>query len=80
MLSDLRAALSEKYIALTYTASAADFIARSSYSQKFGARNMRRFVQNFVEDKIAEKIVETRGSITAVSLDCKENELVIEAF
>ncbi|MBQ3527449.1 MAG: ATP-dependent Clp protease ATP-binding subunit [Clostridia bacterium] len=80
MLSDLRAALSEKYIALTYTEAAADCIARNSYSQKFGARNMRRFVQNFVEDKIAEKIVETRGSITAVSLDCKENELVIEAF
>ena len=79
MLSDLKAALSEKYINLTYTDSAADCIARNSYSQKFGARNMRRYVQNTVEDKIAEKIVETRGRITAVSLDCKDGELTVEA-
>ncbi len=79
MLSDLAGALSEKYITLTYTDSAAEYIAEKSYSQKFGARNMRRFVQNSVEDKIAEKIVETRGRISAVSVDARDGELIIAA-
>ncbi len=77
MLSDLAKALSEKFITLTYTDSAAEYIAKNSYSVKFGARNMRRYVQTAVEDKIAEKIVETRGNISNVSLDCDENGLVI---
>ncbi len=80
MLSDLAMALSEKLITLTYTDSAAEYIAKSSYSQKFGARNMRRYVQTAVEDKIAEKIVETRGNLTRVSLDCQNDELVITAM
>ena len=77
MLSDLAKTLSEKFITLTYTDGAAEYIAKNSYSQKFGARNMRRYVQSAVEDKIAEKIVETRGSLSHVALDCQEGELVI---
>jgi len=77
MLSDLAKALSEKFITLDYTDAAASYIAKNSYSQKFGARNMRRFVQSAVEDKIAERIVETRGNISRVSLDCAEDELII---
>ena len=79
MLSDLAKALSEKLITLTYTDAACDYIAKNSYSQKFGARNMRRYVQSAVEDKIAEKIVETRGNISHVSLDCQGEELIILA-
>ena len=80
MLSDLRAALLEKFITLDYTDSAADHIAKNSYSQKFGARNMRRYVQSAVEDKIAEKIVETRGNISRVLLDCDDSGLIITAM
>ena len=80
MLSDLQRALSEKLITLTYTDGAAEYIARNSYSQKFGARNMRRYVQTAVEDKIAEEIVRTRGNISRIALDCDENGLVIAAL
>ncbi|MBQ4066737.1 MAG: ATP-dependent Clp protease ATP-binding subunit, partial [Clostridia bacterium] len=79
MLSDLKKALSEKFITLTYTEKACEYIARNSYSVKFGARNMRRYVQTAVEDKVAEKIVETRGNIAAVALDSNGEELLITA-
>ena len=80
MLGDLAKALEEKFIRLSYTDAAAGEIAEKSYSQKFGARNMRRYIQTAVEDKIAEKIVETHGAITAVSIDADENGLVIAAI
>ncbi len=80
MLSDLAAALSEKLITLTYTDAATAYVAEKSYSVKFGARNMRRFIQTSIEDKIAERIVEMRGNISAVSVDCVDGELVISAI
>ncbi|MDD6094994.1 MAG: ATP-dependent Clp protease ATP-binding subunit [Clostridia bacterium] len=80
MLSDLAKALEEKFIRLSYTDAAAERIAKDSYSVKFGARNMRRYIQTSVEDKIAEKIVETHGAVTAVSIDADENGLVIAAL
>jgi len=79
MLDDLRDALKEKFITLTYTERAFECIAKNSYSVKFGARNMRRYVQTAVEDKIAEKIVETRGNISGVAIDSDGDELVITA-
>ncbi len=80
MLGDLKKALEEKFIRLTYTDAAAERIARESYSVKFGARNMRRYIQTAVEDQIAEKIVDTHGAITAVSIDADENGLIIAAL
>lgn len=80
MLSDLAKALQEKFITLSYTEAAAAYVAEKSYSLKFGARNMRRFVQTSVEDRIAERIVEMKGNISAVNVDCVDGELVISAF
>ena len=57
MLDELKAALSEKGIALSYKASAVEIIAEESYSAKYGARNMRRYIQTEVEDKLAELII-----------------------
>ena len=77
MLGDLKEALSEKYIRLTYTDAALAKIAEGSYSKKFGARNMRRYIQTEVEDKIAEMIVESRGKITDVSVDADGSGIVL---
>ena len=57
MLDELKAALAEKNITFKYSQPAVEYIARSSYSRKFGARNMRRFIQNHIEDAIAEKVI-----------------------
>ena len=57
MLDELAAALSEKALNLRYTDEAAALIAERSYSPKFGARNMRRYIQRHVEDAIAEAVI-----------------------
>ena len=57
MLGELRQALAEKHIQLEFSEEAVAFIAKESYSQKFGARNMRRYIQREVEDRLAELII-----------------------
>mgnify|MGYP003292616256 CR=1 FL=1 len=57
MLEELKTALAEKSITLSYTDEALELIAKASYSRKFGARNMRRYIQKEVEDRLAEKII-----------------------
>ena len=77
MLSDLAKALSEKFITLEYTDGATQLIAKNSYSVKFGARNMRRYVQTAVEDKIAEELVAKRGNVSRVKLDAVDGSLTV---
>ena len=57
MLDELITVLAEKDITFSYTDESAAYIAEHSYSSKFGARNMRRFIQTNVEDKLAEIII-----------------------
>ena len=57
MLSQLGDALYEKGLKLEYTDEAAKCIADNSFSEKYGARNMRRYIQKHVEDKLAELII-----------------------
>ena len=57
MLGKLKDALAEKDIALGYDKSVLELIAAESFSEKFGARNMRRYIERNVEDLIAEEII-----------------------
>ena len=83
MLEELKAVLSEKDIRFTYSDKAVAFIAQKSYSQKYGARNMRRFICTHVEDQLAEKIISDYDRrICGVSLkySSKEDKLIIESI
>lgn len=48
MMEELKTALAERNIRLTYSDKALALIAENSYSHKFGARNMRRYIQTHV--------------------------------
>ena len=81
MLNELADALSEKGIKFAYTDSAADFIAEKSFDEKYGARNMRRYIQREVEDIIADRLIsEYAAGITAISLGCDENALYVTSI
>ena len=58
MLGDLKKAVAEHGLELSWTEAALEYIAKKSYSVKFGARNMRRFITKNVEDPAAEKLIE----------------------
>ncbi len=81
MLDQLRDALAAKEITLTYTEAAVKLIAEASYSVKFGARNMRRYIQTHVEDALAEKIIASYNThIRIAKLDAKDDRLQIECI
>ncbi len=80
MLGDLRTTLAEKDIGFVWTDEAAQKIARDSYSTKYGARNMRRYIQTNVEDKAAEIIINAAGTeIGKLSLFIRGDSLVLES-
>ncbi len=77
-LSELSASLGEKNISLAYNDPVCSWVGEKSYSEKFGARNMARFLQTEVEDKIAERIVLDREcKIRGISLDVEDGQLKI---
>jgi ATP-dependent Clp protease ATP-binding subunit ClpA len=83
MLGELKSALADKNITLKYSQAALEFIARNSYSRKYGARNMRRFIRSHVEDPLAEKIIaDYNKSITGVSVGYskKDDKLTVECI
>ena len=57
MMGDLRTALDGKGLTITWTDKAIECIAEKSYSPKFGARNMRRYITKNIEDIAAEKLI-----------------------
>ena len=81
MMGELKTALAEKGIKLSYSDEALALIAQESYSHKFGARNMRRYIQTHVEDALAEKIIaDFTRSITHASVNKKDEKISVEAL
>jgi len=62
MLDELVGTLNEKGITFTYDESLLDYLVRKSYSQTYGARNLRRLIQKELEDAIASRIIDSYQS------------------
>ena len=72
MLGELVESLSDKDIRLIYTEEAVRCIAKNSFSRKYGARNMRRYIQTHVEDAIANCIISGyRGRISCITVSAE---------
>ncbi|MBQ8163232.1 MAG: ATP-dependent Clp protease ATP-binding subunit [Clostridia bacterium] len=81
MLADLEKALSEKGMTFKYTDALCKYVAEKSFSRKFGARNMRRFIQTEIEDRLANAIIfENKAPITAASMDVENGEIKLTYF
>ena len=57
MLDELRDSMAEKPIELRYDDSVIDYLTEKSFSQAYGARNLRRLVQKEIEDRIASEMI-----------------------
>ena len=81
MLKDLKDALSEKGLGFKYTDAVCALVAEKSFSRKFGARNMRRYIQTNIEDRLANAIIfENKAPIIAAALDVKDGELTLQCI
>ena len=58
MIVDLEKQLSEKQITIQVTNEARDYIGREGYDETYGARPLRRVIQNLIEDKLSDLILD----------------------
>ena len=77
-MEKMKKAVAERGITLSYSQDVLDLIARASYSEKYGARNMRRYIQRKIEDPLAEEMIAHHGDgITQVALKAEGEEIAI---
>jgi len=79
MLNEVVASLEEKNVTLEVTDAARDFIGNKGYDPVFGARPLRRTIQNLVEDQLSEALL--RGEFLSgdtVVVDCVKDEIVMK--
>ena len=80
MLKELRDSMAEKPIELRYDDSLINYLTEKSFSDKYGARNLRRLIQKEIEDRIAaEMILSYASPIKQVGLTAVEGEIQILA-
>ena len=78
MLDDLKGVLAEKNINFVYDDAAVEYLVAKGYSEKYGARNLRRLIQTDVEDAVATDIIESYNSaVTQVSVSAKDGKLTV---
>jgi len=80
MLNELRDSMAEKPIELRYDDSVVDYLTEKSFSQAYGARNLRRLVQKEIEDRIAAEIINSYSRpIKQIGLTAVNGEIQILA-
>ncbi len=78
MLNQVAASLKEKNIALEITDSAKDFLGNKGYDPVFGARPLRRVIQNLVEDPLSEALLQDEFQPgDTVEVDCDGEKIVM---
>ena len=79
LLKELKASMAEKGIGLTWSEAAAQQLAKMSYSETYGARNLRRCIETDVEDRIVDLIMAQQGAVTRISVGCRSGKLTVQA-
>ena len=80
MLEELRDALDNRGVELSWDGSLIDYLVKKSYSITYGARNLRRTIQKDVEDPIAERIIDSFVEpIHIISVSSDEEKVIVTA-
>ncbi|HEU4598191.1 MAG TPA: ATP-dependent Clp protease ATP-binding subunit [Solirubrobacterales bacterium] len=78
-LKRVRTQLLEKEISLEVTEAAMDLLGERGYDRTFGARPLRRIIQNLIEDPLAEGLLQSRYKAgSAIVVDVREDLLTLE--
>ncbi len=81
MLGQLRDALKERGIRLTWDDTLVQWLVKESYSVKFGARNLRRLIEKKLEDELANRIISAwEHPLVGANITADENGPVIETI
>ena len=66
---------------LKLSENAKDYIADKGFDKKYGARPLKRAIQKYIEDSLAEEIINSKlkeGDSISIDLDKKTNDLIIK--
>ncbi|MCL1819092.1 MAG: ATP-dependent Clp protease ATP-binding subunit [Oscillospiraceae bacterium] len=78
MLGDLKTAMEQNSLTLTYDDSLIGYLVKKSFSVKYGARNLRRLIQKEVEDAIASRLISNYAdNITSVHVSVSDDTVVL---
>ena len=78
MLVSVDRQLKEKGITLEVTEAAKEFLGKKGYDEIFGARPLRRVIQDLVEDKLSEDLLRSKfQSGDTVIIDLEDEEIVV---
>jgi len=76
MLHDLEATMKENQITITISDEAKERLVELGYDARFGARPLRRVIQDKIEDQLTDLILEGED-VTAVHVDVEDEEIVV---
>lgn len=76
-LSRLKERLAKQNIKLTYNDEVLEFISEKGYSQEYGAREIRRFIQRNVENKISSELLRN-DNLKKIELAVEKDEIKIK--
>ena len=70
----------DRELTFTWDESLVDYLVDKAYSVTYGARNLRRVLEQDVEDPISEKIIDSfEAPIEAISASAENGKVVVEA-
>ena len=79
MLRELRESLSQRGLTFQWTEGVRDHLVDGAYSVTYGARNLRRFIQQELEDPISEVIIDSFESpITGISARMEDGKIRLD--
>ena len=80
MLRELRESLSQRGLTFQWTEDVRDHLVDGAYSVTYGARNLRRFIQQELEDPISEVIIDSFESpITGISARMEDGKIRLDS-
>ena len=79
MLRELRESLSQRGLTFQWTEDVRDHLVDGAYSVTYGARNLRRFIQQELEDPISEVIIDSFESpIAGISAGLEDGKIRLD--
>lgn len=77
MLADLQKTIEENDLSITITNEAKQELVRLGYDRRFGARPLRRVIQDKIEDQLTDLILED-DNVSNVKVDVFDQEIVVQ--
>ena len=79
MLTELRQSMESRGLTLTWEGTLRDFLVKKAYSITYGARNLRRTIQQELEDPISEAIIDSfENPISAIHIRIENDEVKLD--